>query len=87
MKEGVFMESFSIPGVGGILEKRIKDTESILIQERWKEEAPNETGFKIPAGKIRAFESIFDCLRREIKEETGLEIIKIYGEEERKSSN
>ncbi|MGE5530062.1 MAG: NUDIX hydrolase [Patescibacteria group bacterium] len=77
------MEVLSIPGVGGILEKQIDGTEYILIQERWKEEAPNETGLiEIPAGKIRAFENIFDCLCREIKEETGLDIVKINEEDE-----
>lgn len=32
--------------------------------------------------KIREYENIFDCLRREVWEETGLELIEIQGEKE-----
>jgi len=77
------MESFAIPGAGGIIEKIIEGNTYILLQDRVKEEKPVENGLiEIPAGKIRAFESIYDCLRREVKEETGLEIIEIEGEKE-----
>ncbi len=37
---------------------------------------------EIPAGEIREFENIYDCLRREIHEETGLEVTYIEGEDE-----
>lgn len=51
------------------------------MQTRVKPEALCEDGLiEIPAGKIRAFESIFDTLRREVKEETGLDITEIQGE-------
>lgn len=76
------MEKFAIPGVGGILEKNVNGEDYILIQDRYKEDAIEESGLiEIPAGKIREFENIFDCLRREIKEETGLEITEIVGEQ------
>lgn len=75
------METFAIPGVGAIVERRHLGVTSILLQERWKEDAPAERGMlEIPAGKIRACESVFDCLRREVREETGLEIDHIEGE-------
>lgn len=77
------MEQFSIPGVRGIIERRIDGVDYILIQERFKEDAPAENGLiEIPAGKIRRYENIFDCLRREIKEETGLRVVQIQGEQE-----
>ena len=75
------MEQFSIPGAGGIIVKEINGINNILIQTRIKPHAPCEDGLlEIPAGKIRAFESIFDTLRREIKEETGLDVVEILGE-------
>jgi 8-oxo-dGTP pyrophosphatase MutT (NUDIX family) len=76
-------ERFAIPGVGGLIVKDIDHIEHILLQKRCKPNAPDEDGLlEIPAGKIRAFENIFDTLRREIKEETGLEVTEIHGENE-----
>ncbi|WP_058302160.1 NUDIX hydrolase [Gorillibacterium timonense] len=75
------MELLAIPGVGGIIEKVLNGEHYILIQERSKDDALVEQGLiEIPAGKIRQFENVFDCLRREIKEETGLDVIEIDGE-------
>ena len=75
------MEQFSIPGAGGIIVKEIDGKENILLQTRVKPNAPCEDGLlEIPAGKIRAFENIFDTLKREIKEETGLDVTEILGE-------
>jgi ADP-ribose pyrophosphatase len=77
------MEMFAIPGAGGIIEKHENGVDYILVQERYKEEAPEERGMlEIPAGKIREYENVFDCLRREIREETGLEVVEIEGEKE-----
>jgi ADP-ribose pyrophosphatase len=77
------MEPLAKPGVAGIIEKSIDGCEYILIQERYKNDAASENGLlEIPAGKIREFESIFDCLRREVMEETGLEVTEIEGEKE-----
>ena len=77
------MERFTIPAAGGIIEKRSNGVDYILIQDRYKDDAPMEKGlFEIPAGKIREYENIFDCLRREIKEETGLDVVEIDGEAE-----
>lgn len=74
-------EQFSIPGAGGIIIKERSGVKHILTQIRCKPDAPYENGLiEIPAGKIRAFENIFDTLKREIKEETGLDVIEILGE-------
>jgi 8-oxo-dGTP pyrophosphatase MutT (NUDIX family) len=75
------MEQFMKPGAGGIIERIIDGVKYILIQERYKDDAPLEEGLiEIPAGKIREFENIYDCLRREINEETGLNVVEIEGE-------
>jgi 8-oxo-dGTP pyrophosphatase MutT (NUDIX family) len=74
-------ERFAIPGAGGLIRAHRDGREWILVQERDKPGAPVETGLlEIPAGKVRAFESIFDCLRREIREETGCTVARIQGE-------
>ncbi len=78
-----FQEQFAIPGAGGIIRRFQEGEEWILLQERDKAGAPGETGLiEIPAGKIRALENIYDCLRREIQEETGLTVQWIQGESE-----
>ena len=75
-------EKFSIPGVGGLVIRDCAGESCVLMQARAKADAPGESGLiEIPAGKIRAFESIFDALRREIREETGLRVTEILGEE------
>lgn len=77
------MELLAKPGVGGIIEHIFDGVHYILLQERYKNDAPLESGMiEIPAGKIREFENVFDCLRREIFEETGLEVTEIEGEHE-----
>lgn len=76
-------EVFTIPGVGALIEGEWHGMPALLLQERCKADAPGETGFlEIPAGKLRAFENIFDGLRREIREETGMELDFIQGEAE-----
>lgn len=74
------MELFAKLGVAGIIEKNVDGIDYILIQDRCKDEAILEYGLlQIPAGKIREFENVFDCLRRKIWEETGLKVTNIKG--------
>lgn len=75
------METFAIPAVGAIIEREINGVKEILIQERNKYNENIEKGLlELPAGKIREYENIFDGLRREVLEETGLRIVSIVGE-------
>nr|WP_314654365.1 NUDIX domain-containing protein [uncultured Fusobacterium sp.] len=76
------MEKFAIPCVAAIIEKIVNNEKYILIQTRQKEDGAETNGMlKIPAGKIREYENVFVALRREVKEETGLTITKILGED------
>ena len=76
------MEKFAIPCVAAIIEKIINNEKYILIQTRQKEDGAETNGMlEIPAGKIREYENIFEALRREVREETGLTITKILGED------
>ena len=75
------MEKWAIPGAGAIIVSGEEDNQNILMQKRCKQDAQEEEGLlEIPAGKIREFESVYDTIRREVKEETGLDIIEILGE-------
>ncbi|WP_430885917.1 NUDIX hydrolase [Fusibacter sp. JL216-2] len=76
------IEKFSIPGVSGIIEGEVDGEKAILLQTRSKNKLEGTGYFEIPAGKIREFENIYECLRREIKEETGLDVKEIQGESE-----
>lgn len=75
-------ETFVKPAVSAIIVKEEDGIQYILIQERQKEDGNTENGLiEIPGGKIREYESIFDSLRREVWEETGLMITYINGED------
>jgi len=75
-------ERFQIPGVAAIIVKEALGIKQILIQERAKIDEPAERGLiEIPAGKIREYENIFDTLRREVFEETGLNVTTIVGKD------
>lgn len=82
-RQATFMkEKFHIPAVAAIIENVINGKKCILIQDRIKPKAPAENGLiEIPAGKIREFENVFDTLRREVFEETGLHVTEITEEE------
>ena len=75
-------EYFSKPAAGGIIERDVDGEVFILLQERYKGNIRENGLIEIPAGKIREFENIYDCLKREIYEETGLEVTYIQGEED-----
>ena len=75
-------ETFAIPAVGAIIVKRVGDDEFILVQTRKKNNGDGMDGLlEIPAGKIREYENIYEALRREVWEETGLHITTIQGED------
>jgi len=75
-------EHFAIPAVGAIIEKEEDGVLYLLMQTRQKENDHDTNGLlEFPAGKIREYESIFAALRREVKEETGLDVSAIAGTE------
>ncbi len=76
-------EVFAKPAVGALIEKIENGKKYILIQRRQKEDDYNTNGMiEVVGGKIREYENIFTALKREVKEETGLNVTKIFGEEE-----
>jgi 8-oxo-dGTP pyrophosphatase MutT (NUDIX family) len=64
----------TIPAVTAIIERERNGEIEVLVQTRWKPKLdPDYSGtLEFPAGTIEAFENVFDTLKREIEEETGL---------------
>lgn len=70
----------SVPVVSAILQKKGGNGEIfVYLHERWKPKvSPTYSGMiEVPAGNIDAYENIYDALKREVKEECGLDIVKI----------
>jgi 8-oxo-dGTP pyrophosphatase MutT (NUDIX family) len=68
--------------VSAILLKKDTKKFKIFLQTRWKPKvSPTYSGmFEIPAGGIDSYENVYDALRREVKEETNLDIVRIIGD-------
>lgn len=68
---------FPVPIVVAIIERERDGEIEVLVQTRWKPDRdPKYSGaLEIPAGGIGPFENIYDALKREVFEETGLRVI------------
>ena len=70
--------------VSAIIEKVEDGKRYIFMQTRWKPKAsPTYLGvLEIPAGGIDGYESAYDAIAREVREETGLEITRFIDDEQ-----
>ncbi len=78
----------SIPFVGGIIERNNDGEREVLIQTRWKPNRdPIYSGtLEFPAGVLdRPYENIYKALKREIKEECGLNLKNIKNDSRTKN--
>lgn len=74
-------ETFAIPCVGATVERTIQGERCVLVQTRQKKGGGESNGkLEIVGGKIREYEDVFQTLRREVYEETGLRVTCIRGE-------
>lgn len=68
----------AIPVISAIVERDTASGKEILIQTRIaKYDKLYQGTIEIPAGRIEAFENVKETIIREVKEETGLDVIKI----------
>lgn len=69
---------YPIPVISAIIERNVGSETEILIQTRISgyDELYQGT-IEIPAGRINSFENLYDTIKREVKEETGLEVLEI----------
>jgi 8-oxo-dGTP diphosphatase len=65
-----------------IIERDVPGGKEILVQERNKP-YEGQTRMELPGGRVEEFESLINTLRREVQEETGLELTNIEGQEGR----
>lgn len=65
--------------VSAILIKRDGNELRVFLQTRWKPKiSPTYSGMlEIPAGAVDSYESVYDALKREVKEETNLDVVRI----------
>ncbi len=75
------MKSMFLFNSRAIIERTIKDTVEIIVQTRNKPDGPQR--IELPGGRIEQYESLITALIREVKEETGLDVVGIEGEDTR----
>lgn len=72
--------------VRAIIERNGTNGTEIVIQKRVKSNE-DTTPYELPGGRLEEFESFMDGLKREVHEETGLHLTKVFGEETRIETN
>lgn len=70
----------NIPVISALIERERNGETEILVQTRWKPERdPIYSGtLEIPAGWIEMYENVYEAVKREVLEETGLHVTNIY---------
>src|SRR4030095_102972 len=70
----------NLPIVSAIIEREHNGEKEILVQTRWKPERdPLYSGtLEIPAGGMHVYEDVYDAVKREVLEETGLRVTSFY---------
>lgn len=69
--------------VSALLQRVNNGVKEVFVQTRYKPQtSPTYLDMlEIPAGGVEPYENVYDAIKREVKEETGLDIIKIINDE------
>lgn len=62
-------ETFAFPVVSLLI---LNAAGEVLLQERWKSGDPFHGYLELPQGRLKRSETLLECARRELEEETGL---------------
>lgn len=74
---------FCALGVGAIIEKDLNGKHYVLIQNRIRiDDVTQNHLIEVPCGKVRTTQNIFDILKYRVKEETGLIVTNIKGQDD-----
>ena len=70
----------NLPIVSAIIEREHNGEKEMLVQTRWKPDRdPLYSGtLEIPAGGMHVYENVYDAVKREVLEETGLQVTSFY---------
>ena len=70
----------NLPIVSALVEREHNGEKEILVQTRWKPARdPLYSGtLEIPAGGMHVYENVYDAVKREVLEETGLQVTRLY---------
>lgn len=71
--------------VSAIIERDFDGVLKVFVQTRWKpENSPTYLGvLEIPAGGIDGYEDVYVAVTREVKEETGLDVVEFLDDKEK----
>ena len=67
--------------------ERVRDGQVELLLQVRNKPYEGRTSIELPGGRVEEYESLVTALRREVREETGLELIQIEGFETRIETN
>lgn len=78
-------DQLALPYVSAIIERENNGKTEVLIQTRWKPGREYHNTIEIPAGVLdKGYENVLDAVKREVKEETGLEVSEVLNLDETK---